>query len=372
MGLAAALARRGQGRVEPNPMVGCVLVSPEKKLVGWGYHALYGGPHAEIAALKRAGDKARGCTAYVTLEPCFHVGKTGPCTDQLIKAGVSKVVIAREDPFIKAGNASELLRAAGIEVVLDKSCKEAIEVSDPFIFNQLHQMPWIIAKWAQSIDGLIAPASGNSRWISGPKSRKAVHRLRAKVDAVITAIGTVKKDDPLLTARSISEPRRLAKRVVIDPRLEISMHSRLIKSADQSPVLIYCLKEHALKHEHKIKELSSREVAVFWLKGASGRFKLREILSDLFSKGVSTAMVEAGGGLLEGLFSEHLINEAWVFTAPILIGSKGARAVLPAKVSKSLKDSIRLELSQSKVLEQDVLMKFRLPFSKDQRSSKKS
>jgi diaminohydroxyphosphoribosylaminopyrimidine deaminase/5-amino-6-(5-phosphoribosylamino)uracil reductase len=342
-------------------MVGCVLVSPDKKIVGWGYHAVYGGLHAEIEALKRAGTKARGCTAYVTLEPCCHVGKTGPCTDQLINAGVSKVVIARKDPSIKAGNGSALLRAAGIEVVLDKSCKEAIEVSDPFIFNQLHQMPWIIAKWAQSIDGLIAPASGNSRWITGYKSRMAVHRLRAKVDAIITAIGTVQKDDPLLTARSITRPRRLAKRVVIDPRLEISMHSRLINSADQSPLFIYCLEEHALRLKDKIKELSNKGVSVFGLKGENGRFKLQEILTDLFLKGVSTAMVEAGGGLLDGLFSENLINEAWVFAAPILIGSKGARAVLPAKVSQSLEDSIRLELRQIKVIERDILMKFRLP-----------
>ena len=180
LAMAARLAVRGRGGAEPNPMVGCVIVSRAGEIVGWGYHRRCGGPHAEIEALRRAGARAAGATAYVTLEPCNHTGRTGPCSEALIEARVGRVVYARADPGVPAGGGAERLRAAGIDGELCATCADAIAVSDPYVHRVRNGLPWITAKWAQTADGRIATASGESQWISNPASRRLVHRRRGQ------------------------------------------------------------------------------------------------------------------------------------------------------------------------------------------------
>ena len=196
-----ALAVRGQGAVEPNPMVGCVLVRGGR-VVGEGWHKRFGGPHAEVEALRAAGRAARGATAYVSLEPCCHFGKTPPCTDALIAAGVSRVVAAMRDPFPKVrGRGRRLLEAAGIKVGMGLCEAEAMRLNAPYLKRQRTGRPWVILKWAQSVDGRIATRTGDSKWISSEDSRAQAHDLRGRVDAVIVGVGTVRADDPLLTCR---------------------------------------------------------------------------------------------------------------------------------------------------------------------------
>ncbi|MHC4992472.1 MAG: bifunctional diaminohydroxyphosphoribosylaminopyrimidine deaminase/5-amino-6-(5-phosphoribosylamino)uracil reductase RibD, partial [Planctomycetota bacterium] len=186
LAMAARLALRGRGGAEPNPMVGCVIAASSGEVVGWGYHRRCGGPHAEIEALRRAGARSAGATAYVTLEPCNHTGRTGPCTEALIEAGVRRVVYARKDPGVPAGGGGERLRAAGIEADLCATCPDAITVSEPYVHRVRTGLPWITAKWAQTADGRIATSSGESQWISNAASRVLVHRRRGHSDAVLT------------------------------------------------------------------------------------------------------------------------------------------------------------------------------------------
>src|SRR5262245_42932667 len=195
---AARLALRGRGGVEPNPMVGCVIVSapPRSEVVGWGYHRRVGGPHAEIVALRRAGPKARGGTMYCTLEPCSHVGRTPPCTAAIIEARIARVVTARRDPNPIAAGGLDCLRDAGIAIEGTDACEAAIAVSDPFAHRVRSGLPWVIAKWAQTADGKVAtrPPHNESQWISSEASRMLVHRERGRVDAIVTGIGTVLRD----------------------------------------------------------------------------------------------------------------------------------------------------------------------------------
>ncbi|MFO0783571.1 MAG: bifunctional diaminohydroxyphosphoribosylaminopyrimidine deaminase/5-amino-6-(5-phosphoribosylamino)uracil reductase RibD [Phycisphaerales bacterium] len=236
---AARLAMRGHGRAEPNPMVGCVVLDAQGAVAGEGYHARCGGPHAEVEALQRAGARARGGTAVVTLEPCNHTGRTGPCSVALMKAGVARVVYACTDPAVPAAGGAEALRAAGVEV-LQVPCEAAERVTAPFLHRVRTGLPWVTAKWAQSADGLLVAPPGRDRWISGPRSRAKVHGERGRVDVVLTGMGTVVADDPLLTARC-QRPLRQPLRVVWDPRLELLLGAQLVRTAKDWPVVAACL-----------------------------------------------------------------------------------------------------------------------------------
>src|SRR5436190_8347297 len=238
---AARLALRGHGGAEPNPLVGCVIASRAGETIGWGYHGNYGGPHAEIVTLQRAADRARGATLYCTLEPCNHQGKTGPCTQAIIDAKIARVVIARRDPYPPAAGGIERMQAAGIKVDVIEDCQPAVAVSDPFVHRVKTGLPWVTVKWAQTIDGKIATRSGESKWISNEASRKMVHRERGRVDVILTGIGTVLKDDPLLTARKVRQ-RRVARRIVIDPDLQIPLSAKLVTTAE-APTTIICTQE---------------------------------------------------------------------------------------------------------------------------------
>lgn len=357
--MAARLAIRGHGGAEPNPLVGCVLVSPDGTVVGEGYHRRYGEAHAEQMAIDRAGTSARGSTAYVTLEPCNHHGRTPPCTEALIRAGVVRVVYARQDPFHPAAGGADRLREAGVEILLDESCAAAVHVSDPFVRRVTTGLPWVIAKWAQTIDGRIATRSSASRWISNEQSRRLVHRERGRVDAILTGIGTVLADDPALTARKV-RVRRTARRLVVDPDLAIPMDAMLVRTAHQTPTTI--LTTHTALNESalRIADLERAGVELLALPIRQGSPDIAEGLRELVRRhSLTNVLVESGGGLLGALFSQRLISEAMVFIAPLLFGDEKARSGVRGMTVNEVAGGTKLELTGVHRRGDDVLLRYR-------------
>lgn len=360
--LAARLALRGWGRVEPNPMVGAVIVrdgpGPARdRLIGLGHHTVFGGLHAEAEALadcRRRGHDPRGATVYCTLEPCNHHGKQPPCTTALIGAGVDRVVCGRRDPNPVSTGGEAALTSAGIPCSFDDSSPLARRASDPFIKRVTTGLPWVIAKWAQSIDGRIAARTGDSKWISGRASRQAVHRVRGRVDVVLTAIGTVLADDPLLTARLNHCPRRVARRVVIDPGLETPVESQLIATAMVAPLTI-ATTEAAMVHRGAAARRLADAGAEVLAAATDGAIPLEPLLRHMVSAYDATnVLVEGGAGLLGRLFAADLVDEAMVFIAPILLGDDDAIPVARGREIHAIADATRFTTTRVKRLGDDV------------------
>ncbi len=320
---ALALAVRGRGRVEPNPMVGCVLVR-DGAVVAEGYHRRFGGPHAEVDALSSAGDAARGATVYVTLEPCCHRGKTGPCTEALLAAGVARVVAAMSDPFPQvAGKGLKILQQAGVPTAAGLLEDQARRLNAPYLKRLATGLPWVILKWAQSLDGMLATRTGHSQWITGQGSLREAHRIRGLVDAVLVGAGTVAADDPRLTCRLV-RPRRVARRVVLDGRLRIDPDRKLVQTAHQVPVVIATTQTAIEGRPDKAEVLRQAGCQVLPLpEETPGRIDLRSLLQGLAAEGATNVMVEGGGDLLGQFLDRRLADEVAIFIAPMLIG--GAR-----------------------------------------------
>jgi len=320
---ALQLAKRGQGRVEPNPMVGCVLVRAGR-IVGEGWHRRFGGPHAEVEALRRAGARARGATAYVTLEPCCHHGKTPPCTDALLQAGVSRVVAAMVDPNpLVRGRGIRRLRKAGVQVDVGLLEDEARSVNRPFCTRIETGLPYVILKWAQSLDGRIATRTGQSKWISCEASRRRVHQLRARVDAILIGSGTALADDPMLTAREVPV-RRIATRVVLDSRLRLPVSSRLVQTAGEFPTLVFTSRRALTARGRTAASLERRGVEVVACPTGRTGIDLRAALRILGRRGATNVLVEGGSQILGAFRDARLTHETYVFVAPILLGGVAA------------------------------------------------
>jgi len=325
---AIALAKKGEGRVEPNPMVGCVIVRdpPAADIIGEGYHRRFGGPHAEIEALRSCTRNPRGATVYVSLEPCCHHSKTPPCTDALIQAGVARVVTSLRDPNPAVnGKGLRRLRAAGIAVTTGVLVHEAAEVLAPFLTRVRLGRPYVIAKWAQSLDGQLITPPGRSKWISGATSQRTVHRLRARVDAILVGVGTVLADDPLLTARGVPLRRR-AIRIVLDGKLRIPLSAKLVASAKTTPTLILTTPQAV--NTKKAQQLKRKGVELVACKTRGGRLVLSECLYHLANRGVTNLLVEGGPTVLHAMLKAPLVDEAWAFVAPRLIGGEPQRCCL--------------------------------------------
>jgi len=320
---ALRLAARARGRVEPNPMVGCVLVR-RGRVIGEGWHRRFGGPHAERDALRRCTGSASGATAYVTLEPCCHFGKTPPCTDALIEAGVVRVVAATIDPFAAVrGQGFRTLRKAGIRVDVGVCGAEAEILNAPYFKVRRTGRPWVILKWAQSLDGKIATHAGDSKWITGQAARREAHRLRGRVDAVVVGIGTVLADDPDLTCRHV-KPKRTATRIVLDGRLRIPRRAGLVRTARHAPVLIATTRTALRRRRGTADWLASAGCEVLALPGRAGRVDLTALLDELGRREMTNVMVEGGGEVLGAFFDQGLADEALVFVAPKLVGGRRA------------------------------------------------
>jgi len=320
MQTALKLARRGVGSVEPNPAVGCVIVK-DNKIIGKGWHKKFGGPHAEINALKNCKKSPRGATMYVTLEPCCHFGKTGPCTDAIIKAGIKKVVAATKDPTKKvSGKGFKILKKAGVEIKTGICKREAEKLNAPFFKFARTKKPWIIIKWAQSKDGFLA-RTDKKRWITGAKSRKDAHRLRRKAQAVLVGINTVLADDPKLTARPGTARQPL--RVVLDSQLRIPLNCNLIKTARKSPVVVFTTQ----RNNKKIPILKKKGVEVVTVASAGEKCSLKDVLSRLGKKNVQQILVEGGSSVIISFLRQGLADEFCVYIAPTVLGSKGCAEI---------------------------------------------
>ncbi len=319
MARALELARRGEGLVEPNPMVGCVIAR-EDGVVGEGWHRKFGAAHAEVEALAAAGPRARGATAYVTLEPCAHFGKTPPCTQALVAAGVRRVVAAMSDPFpqISSRGLAELA-AAGVEVEVGVMEAEARRLCAPYLKRVTTGRPWIIAKWAMTLDGKIATRSGDSRWISGPEAREITHRLRGRMDGILIGRGTAAIDDPLLTARPPGP--RTATRIVLDSRAALSSENWLVRTARDAPVLVAA---SSAANEPDRARLTAAGCEVFVCPGENHESRLGKLLDELGRRQMTNVLVEGGSQILGALFDARAVDEVHVFIAPMLCGGGSA------------------------------------------------
>jgi diaminohydroxyphosphoribosylaminopyrimidine deaminase/5-amino-6-(5-phosphoribosylamino)uracil reductase len=351
MQLALNLAKKGEGFVEPNPMVGCVIVRDQTN-VGEGYHQRFGGPHAEINALAVADDKARGANVYVTLEPCSHFGKTPPCVDALIAAKVSRVVVAHPDPNPQVnGSGLAKLRAAGIEVVQGVEQAAAHQLLLPFLTLITKSRPWIIAKWAMSLDGKIATVSGESQWISNGTSRAHAHTTRGRVDAILVGSGTARADDPLLTARPAG-PRKAA-RIVVDASAKLPLNSQLAKTAGEIPTIVAVGPDaDALR----VKALQDVGVEIWRSDDVEKGVMIRQLMLELGRRQMTNVLVEGGGKILGVFLAEGLIDETHVYIANKLLGGERAPTPVAGPGIAKLADALQLQAEPPQILDGDTLI----------------
>ena len=312
---AVRLAMNGRGHVEPNPMVGCIIVR-DGVVIGQGFHERFGGPHAEPNALATCVQSPRGATAYVTLEPCCHTGKkTPPCVPALLAAGIARVVVGCIDPNPQvSGRGIAALRDAGVQVVEsnDAACRQLIA---PYVASAIHHRPYITLKWAQSADDKVAGTGGRRAQISNDRSRQVVHRLRAGSDAILIGLGTAIADDPLLTVRGI-EPSRPLLRIVLDSDLRLSTHSQLVQTIDEGRVAVFCSKEAADQSGTRVG-LAACGVQIHPVSRISpGRLNLGEIIAKIAGMGVTHLLVEPGPTLAGSFLAEGLWDRAWVIRSP--------------------------------------------------------
>jgi diaminohydroxyphosphoribosylaminopyrimidine deaminase/5-amino-6-(5-phosphoribosylamino)uracil reductase len=332
MQVALELAKRGQGYVEPNPMVGCVVVR-QGELIASGFHQRFGGPHAEVNALDGLdAQTVSESTIYVTLEPCAHYGKTPPCVELLLKKPPARVVIAMEDPFEQvAGLGIGKLKQAGIDVTVGVLGDQARELNAPYLKRLSSRLPWVIAKWAMTLDGAIATSTGDSKWISNELSRQQVHRLRSRVDAILVGSSTVLADDPMLTARlgAGESVARKAIRVVLDRRFRIGSSSQLVRTARQRPVWVVVDPRVLRSMPQKRSEFEESGVEFLELDVQSAvdvsQAELTQVLCAIASRGGTNVLIEGGAGVLGSFFDAKLVDQVECYIAPRVIGGQDAR-----------------------------------------------
>ena len=347
---ALRLAERGRGRTSPNPMVGAVLVK-DGKIVGEGYHAKAGEAHAELGALKEAREEARGATLYLTLEPCTHYGKTPPCAPEVIEAGVKRAVIGMEDPNpLVKGKGIEILRRAGLEVevgVLERECRR---VNEAFCKYILKKEPFVILKVAATLDGKTATRIGDSKWISGEASRRFVHSMRNQVDGVLVGIGTVLRDDPLLTARV--RGGRDPYRIVLDSRLKIPEEAKVIGTSPSKAIIAAT----ALAPKDKIEKFEKRGVQIFIFDSKEGKVDLKSCLSKLGEIGIMSLLVEGGTQVNGSFLDEGLIDKLLLFLSPKTIGDQQAPGIFDGRGVVNLQEAIALKEMKTKRVGEDILI----------------
>jgi diaminohydroxyphosphoribosylaminopyrimidine deaminase / 5-amino-6-(5-phosphoribosylamino)uracil reductase len=348
MRLALELAERGWGRVAPNPLVGSVVVR-DGELVGRGWHREFGAPHAEVEALRDAGERARGATLYVTLEPCSHHGKTGPCTEAVLQAGIARVVFACKDPNPVATGGGATLTGAGVDVVAGVEEASARALNAPFF--RVHERggparPWTELKLALSLDGRVADHLGRSNWITGEDARAEVHRLRAGYDAIAVGVGTVIADDPQLTVRGPVVPRTPPVRVVFDRTLRVPLESRLVRSCRETPLWIVCSPAAPPERRAALQDRGARVIEADDLEG--GFRALRQV-------GIASIFCEGGAQFGSAALRAALVDRLTLFYAPLLLGAAGADPFrdLP---STALAEAHRWQRRRTRVFGPDTLI----------------
>ncbi|MFY0681371.1 MAG: bifunctional diaminohydroxyphosphoribosylaminopyrimidine deaminase/5-amino-6-(5-phosphoribosylamino)uracil reductase RibD [Thalassovita sp.] len=356
MALALSLGRRGQGNTWPNPAVGCVLVR-DGRIVGRGWTAPGGRPHAETQALAQAGGAAQGATAYVTLEPCAHHGQTPPCAEALASAGVARVVaaMADSDPRV-SGQGFDSLKAAGVEVTTGVLAKQAAHDHAGFFRRIETGRPWVTLKLANSFDGRIATATGESQWITGPQARRHVHALRMRHDAVMVGAGTARADDPSLTVRDLGVDRQPV-RIVISRRLDLPLMGQLAKTAKETPVWICHGANVDPMLERTWSDIGAKLIAC---DVRQGQIDPTAALQQLASQGLTRIFCEGGGALAASLLMHDLVDELVGYTAPLVIGAEGLPAVGAIGLER-LSQAPRFTLQEVRQLGEDCVQHWRRP-----------
>lgn len=334
---ALELAARGEGQVSPSPLVGCV-VARGGEIVGEGFYLYAGVKHAETLALEAAGERARGATAYVSLEPHAHHGRTPPCADTLIRAGIARVVSPTEDPNpLVLGRGFARLREAGVEVSVGLLAREAERLNEKYFHAQRRGRPFVHLKLAASLDGRIATRTGDSRWITGEEARARAHELRHEYDAILIGAGTAAADDPLLTDRSNLPRHRPLVRVVLDDELRLPLDSKLARTAREAPVLVYA---SAGADADATAALTARGVEVVRLPGVAR--DLRLVLANLFERTLQSVLVEGGARVAGALIDARLVDKITFFIAPLLIGGYNAHPAVGGEGAAKLSEALRL------------------------------
>ncbi len=335
---ALMLARQGRGRTSPNPVVGAIIVK-DKVIIGRGWHQKAGTAHAEIHAITDAGLATKNATLYVTLEPCCHRGRTGPCTEAIIAAGIRRVVVAMVDPNpLVAGCGIEVLRKQGITVDTGILAAEAADLNAPFIKWITCSMPFVTMKNGISLDGKIATSTGNSRWITGESSRLEVHRMRDSSDAIITGIGTVLADDPELTTRLPSGGKSPV-RVVVDRLARTPLSAKLVTDGNAHTIIAVSTEAP----QDRVANLEALGVEILKLSAQGGRLDLGELLRNLGQRCLTSVMVEAGGTLNSSFLFNNLVDKVVLFVAPKIIGGSGAPGPYGGSGIDLLSDAVELE-----------------------------
>jgi diaminohydroxyphosphoribosylaminopyrimidine deaminase/5-amino-6-(5-phosphoribosylamino)uracil reductase len=343
MARAVELAARGLGRTAPNPVVGCVVLDAAGIVVGEGWHDRAGGPHAEVVALADAGEAARGGTAVVTLEPCRHTGRTGPCTTALLEAGITRVVVAVPDPTETAGGGADLLRRKGVDVVEGVGREAAEHGNRAWLHAVTTGRPWVTWKLASTLDGRTAAADGTSRWITGPTAREAVHRLRAERDAVLVGAGTLRADDPHLAVRGLDDVTQPL-RVVLDPRAEVPLTARVLD--DVAPTLV------VVAEGTDAARLTDAGVDVLAVPAGERGLDLAVLLAALHARGVHSVLLEGGAHLAASAVAADLFDEVVAHIAPALLGA-GSPVLADAGIT-TMTEALRLTTTDVARLGDDV------------------
>jgi diaminohydroxyphosphoribosylaminopyrimidine deaminase/5-amino-6-(5-phosphoribosylamino)uracil reductase len=349
---ALELAERGLGRTSPNPAVGSVVVR-DGVIVGEGSHERAGEPHAERIALANAGEAARGAEIYVTLEPCCHHGRTPPCTDAIIEAEVARCVYAMQDPDPRcAGGGAAALREAGIEVESGLLRDEARTLLAGYIHHRRTGRPLVTLKLAMSLDGRIATRTGDSQWISGEQSRRIVHQMRDRCDAVMVGVGTVLADDPSLTTRDVPDGRD-ALRVIADSRARTPEDARVVRQESDAGCLIACT-EHA--PPDRVRALPDAGAEVLVLAEDDGRVALPALMDALGQRGVLEVLLEGGGGLAAGALQAQVVGRVMLFYAPLIIGGRDAVPGVGGEGVERVADAVRLQDMTTRRVGEDLLV----------------
>ncbi|MCF7917043.1 MAG: bifunctional diaminohydroxyphosphoribosylaminopyrimidine deaminase/5-amino-6-(5-phosphoribosylamino)uracil reductase RibD [Candidatus Omnitrophica bacterium] len=341
---AINLAKKGTGETSPNPLVGAVIVK-NNKIIGTGFHKRCGLAHAEINALKKAGNSAKGATLYINLEPCSHFGKTPPCVDEVIKAGIKRVVIAIKDPNPQVwGKAIRKLKKQKIEVSLGVCKKEALELNEIFLKNMKESLPFVVAKVAQSLDGKIATKAGQSKWITTKSSRQFSYQLRDKYDAVLIGAETLRKDNPRLNGL-----KKIPYKIIISSDLNLPKKSYLFKNFPSNTVVF-------TSHKHKSKNKLPPEVKVISLRMTKRGFSLKQILKKLYSFGIMSVFIEGGSETLGRFFQQKLIDKVYFFIAPMIFGGKDSLTSIGADGFSTIKESAKIKNIEIEKIDQDILI----------------
>jgi diaminohydroxyphosphoribosylaminopyrimidine deaminase/5-amino-6-(5-phosphoribosylamino)uracil reductase len=355
---AIELAMRAQGRTSPNPLVGAVVVKGGRVL-GEGYHEAAGEPHAERMALAACMEDPAGATMYVSLEPCAHHGRTPPCTDAIVAAGITRVVIASDDPSGKAsGRGLGILRDEGIQVdVCDGDVATAARlINQPFRKHARTGRPLVLLKYAMTLDGKVATRTGDSKWISSEASRARAHRWRADADAVAVGVGTAMADDPLLTAR-IEDVARQPRRVVFDSEGRLPLTSQLVETAAEAPVILVCSRAASRTH---VQSLESAGVEVVTVAGENESARVHAALDELGARDVQALLVEGGPHLAGSFIDADEVDELRVFVAPVIAGGRQAKPAVEGEGVATIAEAARAIATEVERIEDDVLVTARL------------